>query len=173
MEQAPTNLDTFYSRDIEMTRCANAEFFKDFSAARILALVIVMFGLAACEARIASHGHSVDNAELDQIELGVSTRVDVLAGLGQPSFEGSFGANKLYYVSQIMIEPAGGKKTTQSRTVLAFSFDEQDVLTSLDVTDETTGNTVAHLDAKTPTPGDTFGLVDQIFSNLKRRRATE
>lgn len=154
-----------------MTRCANAAFLKDFSVTRLLALLVVLFGLGACEARIASHGHSVDAAELGQVEVGVSTKVDVLASLGQPSFAGSFGANKLYYVSQTMIEPAGGKKTTQSRTILAFAFDDEDVLLSLDVTDETTGNLVAHLDAKTPTPGDNFGFIDQIFSNLKKRRS--
>jgi hypothetical protein len=26
---------------------------------------------------------------------------------------------------------------------------------------------------KTPTPGDTFGVVEQIFSNLKRQQAAE
>lgn len=154
-----------------MTRCANAAFLKDFSVARLLALFATLFALGACEARIASHGHTVDTSELSQIEVGVSTKVDVLASLGQPSFAGSFGANKLYYVSQTMIEPAGGKKTTQSRTILAFAFDESDLLTSLDVTDETTGNVVAHLDAKTPTPGDNFGIIDQVFSNLKKRRS--
>jgi len=39
--------------------------------------------------------------------------------------------------------------------------------------DEATGKLVLHLDEKTPTPGDNLGVIDQIFSNLKRRRAQE
>ena len=39
--------------------------------------------------------------------------------------------------------------------------------------DEKSSLNVAHIESKTPTPGDTFGVVEQIFSNLKRRQATE
>ena len=42
--------------------------------------------------------------------------------------------------------------------------------TAIDLIDETSGKTVVYLDEKTPTPGDNFGAIDQVFSNLKRRR---
>lgn len=140
---------------------------------RFLCVGIVAMGLAACDPRIESHGRTVDTAELNQILPGESTKIDVLSSLGQPSFEGAFESGKIYYVSQVMIEPAGGKKTTQSRTLVAFSFDENDIVTAIDVTDESSGNVIAHIDAKTPTPGDRFGVADQIFANLKKRRAEE
>ena len=44
------------------------------------------------------------------------------------------------------------------------------VLNAIDLIDETSGRTVLYLDEKTPTPGDNFGALDQVFSNLKRRR---
>ncbi len=156
-----------------MTRCANAAFTSAGLSLRFLIVGLAILALTGCDARIESHGHSIDQVELNDIQPGESTRIDVFSVLGQPSFEGAFGSGKIYYVSQIMIEPAGGKKTTQSRTVIAFSFDENDIVSAIDITDETTGNLVAHIDAKTPTPGDRFGVVDQIFSNLKRRRIEE
>ena len=38
---------------------------------------------------------------------------------------------------------------------------------------EKSGLNVTHINAKTPTPGNTFTAVEQIFLNLKRRRAAE
>jgi hypothetical protein len=36
--------------------------------------------------------------------------------------------------------------------------------------DEKSGLNIAHIDDKTPTPGDTYGVIEQIFSNLRRTR---
>ena len=93
--------------------------------------------------------------------------------LGRPSFEGAFDSRKIYYASQIMELPAGGIKKTKSRVIYAFSFDVNNKLQKIDLIDEKSGLNVAHIDSKTPTSGDTFGVIEQIFSNLKRRQATE
>jgi hypothetical protein len=69
-----------------------------------------------------------------------------------------------------MVEPAGGKKKTETRQIVAFTLDADDIVTAIDLIDETSGRTVLYLDEKTPTPGDNFGAMDQVFSNLKRRR---
>jgi outer membrane protein assembly factor BamE (lipoprotein component of BamABCDE complex) len=136
----------------------------------VFGLCLCCFALSACESKISSHGHAIDEAGLNEIKIGETTRIDLLASLGQPSFEGAFNSGKLYYVSQLMVEPAGGKKETKTRQLFAFTIDENNVVTAVDLIDESNGKTVLHLDEKTPTPGDNFGVIDQIFSNLKRRR---
>jgi len=136
----------------------------------VCALAVSCLVLGGCEAKVSNHGHALDEAELNTIKIGESTRIDLLSNFGMPSFEGAFNSGKIYYVSQIMIEPAGGLKKTETRQLFAFSFDENDVLVAVDLIDESSGNLVLHLDQKTPTPGDNFGVIDQIFSNLKRRR---
>ena len=59
---------------------------------RLLTIIFVCFGLAlaGCDARTAIHGQTVDDAELNQIEPGVTTRAGVIEILGRPSFEGAF-----------------------------------------------------------------------------------
>jgi outer membrane protein assembly factor BamE (lipoprotein component of BamABCDE complex) len=57
--------------------------------------------------------------------------------------------------------------------IYAFTFDANNNLQEIDLIDEKSGLNVAHIESKTPTPGDTFGVVEQIFSNLKRQQATE
>jgi outer membrane protein assembly factor BamE (lipoprotein component of BamABCDE complex) len=129
--------------------------------------------LAGCGERISEHGHVINQAEMDTIKIGQSNRADIIGMLGQPSFEGAFDSRKIYYASQIMVQPVAGIKKTKTRMIYAFSFDANNTLQKIDSIDENSGLNVAHIDSKTPTSGDTFGVFEQIFSNLKRRQATE
>ncbi len=127
------------------------------------------FGLiGGCGERISEHGHIITQIELDTIEIGRSKMADVVGTLGQPSFEGAFDSQKLYYVSQIMEAPVAGINTTKTRTIYAFTFDNNNLLQSIQLTDQESGKIVAHIDEKTPTPGDTYGVFEQVFSNLRR-----
>ena len=136
---------------------------------RVLCFGLLCFGLiGGCGERISEHGHTITQVELDTIKIGKSKKADVLGRLGQPSFEGAFDSKKLYYVSQIMEAPVAGITTTKARTIYTFTFDNDDLLQSIQVTDKENGKMVSHIDEKTPTPGDTYGALEQIFSNIRR-----
>ena len=133
-------------------------------------------GLAAvggCGDRISSHGHIINENELKQINIGTTTRADILDMLGQPSFKGAFDTQKLYYSSQVMLQPVASTKQTQKRIVYIFTLDDKNILQSIDLINKKDGFQIAHIDEKTPTPGDTFGILEQVFSNLKRRKVEE
>ena len=138
---------------------------------RLLTIILVCFGLAlaGCEARTAIHGQTVDDAELNQIEPGVTTRAGVIEILGRPSFEGAFNSGKIYYLNDFMVEPAAGRKRMTKRTMIVFVFDANNVVSDVEVRDETSGKIIANLDKKTPTPGDNFTIAEQLFSTLRRR----
>ena len=138
--------------------------------------VVASLGLAAvgaCGDRISSHGHIINEYELKQINIGKTTRADILEMLGQPSFKGAFATQKLYYSSQVMLQPVASVKQTQTQIVYIFTLDEKDILQSIDLRTEEHGLQIAHIDDKTPTPGVTYGILEQIFSNLKRQQAKE
>ena len=135
----------------------------------MLVAIIATLALAACESSIAPHGHGVDSSELDKIVPGETTRADLQAILGKPSFEGAFDSGKVYYLSEIMIEPPGGRKRISARSMIIISLDETDFVSGIEVRDESSGNTIAYLDEKSPTPGDNFGVAEQIFSTLRRK----
>ena len=67
-----------------------------------------------------------------------------------------------------MIEPPGGRKRASARTLIVISL-ENDIVRDIEVRDETSGKTIAYLDERSPTPGDTFGVTEQIFSTLRRK----
>lgn len=133
------------------------------------AALLLMLAIASCAPRYTTHGHQIDPFELEQITIGTSSIQDVRDVLGQPSFTGAFNENKLFYVSQHMREPVAGKNETFEREIYIFSFDASDRLETIEIQDEKTGISVITLDAVTPTPGDGFGVVEQIFTNLRRR----
>ena len=132
-----------------------------------------MLSLSACGERLSSHGHAIDAYDLETIIIGETTKADILFTLGKPSFDGAFGSGKIYYVSQNMVQPAGGRSETTTREIFTFIFDENDLLDDIIVTDEATGIAIATLKAKTPTPGADLSVIDQIFSNIRRRNANE
>ena len=143
---------------------------------RFTLFFMVSLGLGAiggCGDRISSHGHIINENELKQISIGTTTRADVLDMLGQPSFKAAFNTQKLYYSSQVMLQPVASTKQIQTRMIYIFTFNDEQILQSIDLIDQEDGLRVAHIDDKTPTPGDTFGVLEQVFSNLKRRQAEE
>ena len=129
---------------------------------------VISLSLAGCEATIAPHGHAVDATELDQIVPGQTSLVDLTAILGKPSFEGAFDSGKIYYLSEVMVEPPGGRKRASTRTLIVISL-EDDIVRDIEVRDESSGKTIAYLDERSPTPGDNFGVTEQIFSTLRRK----
>jgi outer membrane protein assembly factor BamE (lipoprotein component of BamABCDE complex) len=143
---------------------------------RFALFFVASLGLAAvggCGDRISSHGHIINENELKQINIGTTTRADILDMLGQPSFKGAFDTQKLYYSSQVMLQPVAGTKQTQKRIIYIFTLNDKNILQSIDLINKEDGLQIAHIDDKTPTPGDTFGILEQVFSNLKRRKVEE
>ena len=129
--------------------------------------------LAGCGERISEHGHVINQAEMGAIKIGQTSRANIIDLLGRPSFEGAFDSRKIYYASQIIELQVAGINKTKSRVIYAFSFDTNNTLQKIDLIDEKSGLNVAHINSKTPTPGDTFSAVEQIFLNLKRRSEAE
>ena len=135
--------------------------------------LLLLVTVTACGERLSSHGHFIDEYDLHDIIVGETTKNDILFSLGKPSFEGAFDSNKLYYVSQNMVQPAGGRKQTTTREIFAFVFDDEGTLYDIIVTDKETGLEIATLSSKTPTPGADFGVIEQIFANIRRRNTNK
>ena len=139
---------------------------KLFSALICLGLFL---GLQGCESQVTSHGNLIEASQLNKLEIGTTRREDVLVLFGPASFEGAFNNNRLYYNNQKMEAPIAGRTQTIERELVVLSFDLNDILESIEIRDKSTDQEIVKLDAKTPTPGDTLTVVDQLFTNLRRR----
>ena len=132
-------------------------------------LLTLMIAVSACEAITTTHGRLIEPAELDRLELGATTQSETIAILGPPSFEGAFNSGRLYYNNQKMAKRVGGETLTIERELLIFIFDNRNRLQGIEIRDKTSDKKIVKLESKTPTPGDTLTIVDQIFSNLRRK----
>ena len=140
-----------------------------FLRSKLISLLILAIVVSACEAITTTHGRLIEPAELDRLELGVTTQAETIAILGPPSFEGAFNSGRLYYNNQKMENRVGGETLTIERELIIFIFDNRDRLQSIEIRDKTSDKKIVKLESKTPTPGDTLTIVDQIFSNLRRK----
>ena len=134
-----------------------------------LAVGLVLTMITSCGSRIQSHGRLVEDSQLASIEIGVSTKQDILFALGQPSFEGAFNSGKIYYNNQIMIKEVAGKNKVSDRTLYIFTFDNSNILQEIEARDQSTDLQIAKIDKATPTPGENLSATEQILSNLRRR----
>ena len=123
--------------------------------------------LSGCTSVVLSHGNQLNPATLSKVEPGQTRLIELEALFGRPSASGAFDSGKVYYISQIMEEKPGGRKTVIGRTIITFTIDEQGLVDAIDIDDAATGRHIYHLDARTPTPGDNYGVLQQIFSNVR------
>lgn len=129
----------------------------------------LFLGLQGCESQVTSHGNLIEASQLNKLEIGTTRREDVLILFGPASFEGAFNNNRLYYNNQKMEAPIAGRTQTIERELVVLSFDINNILEYIEIRDKSTDQEIVKLDAKTPTPGDTLTVVDQLFTNLRRR----
>ena len=139
---------------------------KLFSALFCLGLLLSLQG---CESQITSHGNLIEASQLNKLEIGITQREDVLILFGPASFEGAFNNNRLYYNNQKMEAPIAGRTQTIERELVVLSFDANNILEYIEIRNKSTDQEIVKLDAKTPTPGDTLTIVDQLFTSLRRR----
>ena len=146
---------------------ATKRFFSSSSARSGLASLAFAALVAACGSNLYTHGNQLDPSTLSKIEPGKTRLVEVEALFGRPSATGAFDSGKIYYIAQTMEEPPGGRKALVTRTLVAFSYNDSGIITAIDITDEASGRSIFHRDEKTPTPGDTYGILEQVFRNVR------
>ena len=133
----------------------------------LMATAVTAVLLSGCSSTVLSHGNQLNPATLSKVEPGRTRLIELEALFGRPSADGAFDSGKVYYISQIMEEKPGGRKTVVARTIVSFTIDENGIVDAMDIDDAATGRRIYHLDAQTPTPGDNYGILQQIFSNVR------
>ena len=128
--------------------------------------------MISCAAQETTHGNQIDAIDIDKIQIGNTRKSELQIILGPPSFDGSFASKKIYYSNVKRQSPLGRKAVINSSDLYAFEFDDNNIL--LDMTKITKlPNSVDYESEKTTAPGVQFGILEQIFFNLRRRQNTE
>lgn len=134
----------------------------------LVATLLGAVALGACAPRVDNRGNQVHEEDLKAIEVGQSTRGQVLDRLGSPSSQGNFGVETWYYISERTETLAFLAPEVKERQVLMIQFDEAGTVTNIDAVDEAQGEIVELAPGETPTAGNSLNFIQQMLSNLGR-----
>ncbi len=134
--------------------------------------VLVLLLLISCAAQETTHGNQLDAIDIDKIQIGNTSEIELQIILGPPSFKGSFASKKLYYLDVKRQSPLGRQAVISSSDLYAFEFDENNIL--LDMAKITKlPKSIDYDSENTIAPGIQIGILEQIFFNLRRRQNRE
>ncbi len=119
----------------------------------------------ACTPVVAQRGNLLEDYQMQEVQVGTSTRSDVLRNLGSPTTKSTFDENVWYYIGQEtskkgILDP----KVVKERVVLA-AFDDEGTLIDLQDVDRERMN-IPYTRTKTPTHGNNITIMQEFFGNL-------
>lgn len=133
---------------------------------RLLLVVALGAGLAACSPQFVNHGYIPLPEDLEQITVGVDTRATVEQAVGIPSTAGVVNASGFYYVRsrRRTVGPLAPKEI--ERRVLAISFTDAGVVSNIETFGLERGQVVP-LTRRVTTSGVTnSSFIRQILGNI-------
>lgn len=137
-----------------------------------LCLAVVAAALAAapgCVSVRTAHGYVLERGENAlAAEPGLDTKETVLAKYGEPSMIGTFDPNAWYYMASYDQARAFFRPKTTQRSIVAFRFDEEGFVTSVDQLSIEDGMKVDQVARVTPTRGKELGFWEQLLGNVGR-----
>ncbi|MBB4659671.1 outer membrane protein assembly factor BamE [Parvularcula dongshanensis] len=134
---------------------------------RTLLLLALTLSLTACVSTRARHGYVIERGEDSlQAEVGIDTRESVLARYGEPSVRPAMSNDVWYYVSSATNSRAFYETQTTQRQVVAFNFDDEGRVASIDNYTLADGRDVNIVGRETPTRGKELSFLEQLIGGV-------
>lgn len=140
---------------------------------RLLLCSLALASLAACsviEAPRTLRGAQVDQDELKQLVVGVSTKKDVESLIGSPTVKGTFD-DRWIYISQTTHTRVGQLPGVDKQQVVQLSFDQGGVLRDIEQRGMKDAKPVSMVSRTTPSPGSEASFMQQLLGNVGRFNA--
>lgn len=120
-----------------------------------------------CVSVRTQHGYVLERGETAlTAKKGVDTKESVLAKYGEPSLIGTFDPNSWYYLNSRDQARAFFKPSVQDRTVIAFRFDDNGYVSTVEEVDFEKGRDVRIVSRTTPTRGKELSFWEQLLGTV-------
>ena len=113
-------------------------------------------------------GHLIEDEELRQIVVGVSSQQDVEALLGSPSATGTFDQSEWFYIGGITRQRPGRMQAGEDQRVVKITFDRSGTVREVKQLGLEDAQNVRVVERVTPSPGNERTLLQQLFGNIGR-----
>lgn len=153
------------------------------AGSRLALAALGLFGLGACSylppaptlpgADIFSsprqvRGHMVDEEELRQITVGVSSRDDVQTLLGSPTATGTFEDREWFYIGSVTRQRPGQTLAVEDQRTVVVRFNDAGIVQEVRRLGQEDTRQVRVVQRVTPTPGSERSFLQQLFGNIGR-----
>ncbi len=130
-------------------------------------IATLLWLLTACAAEQQT-GYQLSDGQLDKVQVGKSTREDVLAALGTPSSWHSFGDQRWLYIGNTLKKVSILDPEIQTQQVIAISFDDAGIVKDIEQKNEEDARFVSMNHRVTPTEGHDMSVMEQLIGNFGR-----
>jgi len=129
-------------------------------------MTLLAASLAACTAQTAQHGQIFTDAEVKQVQEGM-TQDQVMLALGSPTTRSTVGDGAFYYISTKTKTPVGFMKPrVVERRVVAVYFDEANQVHRVANYGLEDGKVIDFITRETPTYSGEDGILKELFRNV-------
>ncbi|MGV6800495.1 MAG: outer membrane protein assembly factor BamE domain-containing protein [bacterium] len=130
--------------------------------------------LSACVSTRARHGFVAEANEAElEAQVGIDSKDSVLARYGEPSIRPTLDEEAWYYVTFTTNARAFYRTRTTNRNVVAFRFDENDMVKAVDRFELKDGIPVNLVDRETPSRGKELSILEQLLGTVGQLPITE
>lgn len=133
--------------------------------AALLALGVLAAG---CNPVTDNLGNRTLKENVEQIQVGRTTKIEVQRLLGSPSNVAAFDENTWYYISARQIQLAFLKPRTMEQSVLAIRFDQSGVVREMKQLSKDDAQETTYVGRTTPTRGGEPGILRSLYDTLMR-----
>lgn len=120
----------------------------------------------ACSPVQRVHGFAPQPEVLETVQAGIDTRGSVRRKIGRPSSSGIFNEDGWYYVATTVEHHSFYEPEVIDRKVVAITFDQSDVVASVNTYGLQDGRIVDLQTRTTPTGGRALTILEQLLGNI-------
>lgn len=140
-------------------------------ARSVIAGLVGVWLLAACQAVVDQRGHVVDEDMTAKLHIGSTTKQEIMQTFGSPSSTSTFGEETWYYIQQRKVGQAFLRPEITEQKVTQITFDSSGVVKTVNGYGLDDKVDVAIVGKQTPTEGHSLGFFEQTLGNLGRFNA--
>ncbi|MEM6650349.1 MAG: outer membrane protein assembly factor BamE [Pseudomonadota bacterium] len=134
---------------------------------RFFCVLLASFVATACVSTRDRHGYVIERGETELEALaGIDTKESVLARYGEPSTRAVLTDDVWYYMSSASNTRAFYRTEIMRREVIAFSFDEEGIVKTVDRYTLADGKDVNMVNRVTRTRGKELTVLEQLIGGV-------
>ena len=139
-----------------------------WAALRTGALLSLALAAAACNPITDNLGNRVLKENVEQVQVGRTSRGEVVRLLGSPSNIAAFDQNTWYYVSARQVQYAFLKPRTVEQSVLLIRFDGAGIVREMKHLGMEDAQATTYVGRTTPTRGGEPGILRSLYDTVMR-----